>query len=235
MNRQLTLLAALGAVLLVVVAYLFLIKPQQDEVTEIRTEIESTQDQQTQVRAQISRLEDVRARIPEVEAAIAAAETILPRDDAKLAAAVRQLQVAANDSGAELTSISMGRPEAVTADADTEVTVPADLASISVTATVGGGYFQIVDFLRRVEDPALTPRAVLWGSASVTLDEYPTLTANLSGNMFAYLEDIGVDEDGAAPQPETDETETDEDVDVDVDVDVTETATETDAGTEEAL
>lgn len=210
MSRQLTLLSALGAVLLLVVAYIFVVKPKQDEIAEIRTEIESTQDQQAQVSAQISRLESVRATIPEVEAAIAAAETILPREDAKLAAAVRQLQVAANDSGAELTTISMGRPAEVT---DVEATVPEDLASITVTVSVSGGYFQIVDFLRRVEDPALTPRAILWSTSSISLDDYPTLTANLAGNMFAYLDDIGVEE-----QPAPTDTATDADVEVDVDV-----------------
>lgn len=222
MTRQATLLSVLAAVLLLVLAYFFVVKPKQDEMAETRAEIESTQSQQAQVRAQISRLENVRASIPEVEAAIAAAETIVPRDDAKLAAAVRQLQVAANDSGAVLSSVGMSRPSAVTGDGT--VDPPAGLASIGVNITVEGGYFQIVDFLRRVEDPALTPRAVLWSTSSISLDEYPTLTANLAGNMFAYLDDIGAEE----PAP----TETETDADVEVDVDVTETEVETE--TEEA-
>lgn len=219
MSRQTTLLSVLGAVLLLVVAYLFLIKPQQDEISAIRTEIDTTQEEQSQVRAQIAQLESVRATIPEVEAAIAAAETIVPHGDAKVPGAVRQLQMAANDSGVELTSVALARPTVVT-DAGPAVSIPADLASLSVTVTLSGGYYQIVDFLRRVEDPVVTPRAILWSNVAVTLEEYPTLTANLSGSMFAYLDDIGAEE------PAPTETETDADVDVDVDVDVTETETE---------
>ena len=225
MSRQATLLSVLGAVLLLVVGYLFVVKPKQDEIADIRTEIQSTQDQQRQVEAQIARLEQVRATIPEVEAAIAAADTIVPHDDAKLSAAVRQLQVAANDSGTELTTVSLARPAAVT---DTETTVPADLASINVSVTITGGYYQIVDFLRRIEDPVISPRAILWNTSSVALEEYPTLTATLTGSMYAYLEDLGDEPEAPAPtdggEQATDApTDGETDVDVDVNVDVNET------------
>ena len=213
MSRQMMLLAGLGAVLLLVVGYLFLIKPQQDEIADIQAEIEATQGQQVDVEAQIVQLEAVRARIPEVEAAIAAAETIVPRDDARLAAAVRQLQVAANESGVELTSVTMSRPSAVT---DAAADVPADLAAINLSVIIDGGYYQIVDFLRRLENPAISPRAILWSTSAVSVTEYPTLTANLTGSMYAYLEDPE-----AAPTEAP--TEDDADVDVDVDVDATET------------
>lgn len=213
MSRQMMLLAGLGAVLLLVVGYLFLIKPQQDEIADIQAEIEATQGQQVDVEAQIVQLEAVRARIPEVEAAIAAAETIVPRDDARLAAAVRQLQVAANESGVELTSVTMSRPSAVT---DAAADVPADLAAINLSVIIDGGYYQIVDFLRRLENPAISPRAILWSTSAVSVTEYPTLTANLTGSMYAYLEDPEV-------APTEAPTEDDADVDVDVDVDATET------------
>lgn len=216
MNRQFTLLTALGVVLVIVLAYLFVAKPKQNEIAQINTEIESTQDQQATVEAQIARLEDIRARIPEVEAAIAAAETIVPRDDPKLAAAVRQLQVAANESGIELSTVTMSRPTVVTSDA---ADVPADLASIGLSVSIEGGYYQIVDFLRRIEDPVISPRAILWNTSSVSLTEYPTLTANLAGDMYAYLVDPGA----AVVEEEPTEETTDDDVDVDVDVEVVET------------
>ena len=222
MNRQTTLLAVLAAVLLLVVGYLFVVKPKQGEIADIRTEIEDAQAQQSQVRAQISQLEAVRASIPEVEAALAAAETIIPRDEAELPAALRMLQMAANDSGVQLDTVSMSRPEVVATEAG--VTVPADLSQITVSVSLSGGYFQIVDFLRRTEDPVLTPRAILWSSSAVSLDEYPTLTVTLAGTMYAYLEDIGAE---PAPAPTDAGTATEEDVDVDVDVDVTETETAT--------
>ena len=99
--------------------------------------------------------------------------------------------------------------------------MPAGLATIGTTVTVSGGYFQLVDFLRRIEDPVISPRAVLWQQANVALDQYPTLTLNLSGALFAYLDDLGQ----PAPEHRRSGTEepTDGETDVDVDVDVTET------------
>ena len=107
----------------------------------------------------------MRSRSPEIEALVAAADTIIPHDDPALPAAVRQLQVAANDSGASLVSVSMSRPEVT--ESTNEAAVPAGLATIGTTVTVSGGYFQLVDFLRRIEDPVISPRAVLWQQANV--------------------------------------------------------------------
>lgn len=217
MNRQKSLLVGLVVILVLVLAYLFVVKPANEEITETQQRIEDTRAQQSVVRTQIARLEDVRERSPEVESLLAAAETVVPRGDANLPAAVRQLQVAANDSGVELASVTMARPTAT--EAVGEASVPDDLATIGVTITLNGGYFQIVDFLRRVEDPVISPRALLWNTASVALEEYPTLTASLNGAMFAYLDPADTEPAEAEPT----ETGTETDVDVDVDVDVTET------------
>ena len=206
MNRQKTLLSILGAVLLVVLAFMFLLRPQMTEADEVRVEIEDTKAQQQQVQAQIAQLEDVRSRSPEIEALVTAADTVIPHDDPALPAAVRQFQMAANESGASLVSVSTARPEV--AESVTETPFPDGLAAINTTMTVSGGYFQLVDFLRRIEDPVLSPRAVLWSQANVSLDEYPTLTLNLSGSMFAYLDDIGATPEGGSATPTDDGTET---------------------------
>ena len=217
MNRQKTLLSILGAVLLVVLAFVFLFRPQMTQADELRQDIEDTRAQQAQLRTQIAQLEDVRSRSPEIEALVAAANTIIPHDDPALPAAVRQLQVAATDSGASLVSVSMTRPEV--AESNNDVPMPEGLATIGTTVTVSGGYFQLVDFLRQIEDPVISPRAVLWQQANVVLDEYPTLTLNLSGALFAYLDDLGQ----PAPAPDTGtEQPTDGETGIDVNVDITE-------------
>lgn len=178
MNRQMTLLVAVGVVLLLVLFYLFAWAPKSEELAEVRDEIDAAVAQQSMLRSQIAELESVRATAPEIEAALATAESLVPRE-AALPSALRQLQLAADDSGTELVSIAAGRPAAVD-------TVP-ELARISLTITTSGSYFQLVDFLRRVEDPAITPRVVLFENVAVTVDEYPTLTAALTGSMFAVL------------------------------------------------
>lgn len=178
MNRQTTILAALGLLLLVVLFYLFGWKPQSEELARIEAETDSAITQQSTLEAEIASLEAIRAAAPDVEAALATAESLVPRE-ASLPAALRQLQLAADDSGVELASIAAGRPVA-------DVAVP-ELARFSLSINADGSYFQLIDFFRRLEDPAITPRIVLIENVAISAGEYPTLSAAMTGAMFAIL------------------------------------------------
>lgn len=198
MSRQVLLLSALGAVLLLVAFYFLAWAPQSERIAEIETEIEATLAQQAQTTTRIRALEEVRARAPEIEAAIGATDALIPRDPA-LPSALRQLQLAADDSGVTLLTVASGRPTAVGEGGAAELTV-----TISMT----GSYFQVVDFLRRVEDPSITPRAILWSTAAVSVAEYPELSVSLSGSMYAVLPPTTAPAAPAAPaEPETTPTE----------------------------
>lgn len=178
MNRQMLMLVGVGLVLLLVLFYLLGWKPQSEELARIQTETDSAIAQQAVLESQIASLESVRASAPEIEAALATAESLVPRE-AALPAALRQLQLAADDSGVNLVSIGPGRPAA-------DETVP-ELARIAVSINAEGSYFQLVDFLRRLEDPAITPRVILFENVAVSLGEYPILGATLAGSMYALL------------------------------------------------
>ncbi|MDX1620251.1 MAG: type II secretion system protein GspM [Nitriliruptorales bacterium] len=196
MNRNQLLLGGLGVVLLLVLFWLFLWQPQSSRIDEIETEIEDLESQRVSLEGRIASLEEVRARAPEIEAALAAAESVLPRD-AAMPILVRQLQLAAQDSGIELRAINPSRPVEFGEGAP-------ELAVINLSVDIAGSYFQIIDFLRRVEDPAITARGIEWQDISVSLGEYPTLSAVMSGETYAVLP--------APPQPgepEEDETEAD--------------------------
>jgi hypothetical protein len=84
------------------------------------------------------------------------------------------------------------------------------VSRINVNAQVSGTYFQLVDFLRRIEDPEITPRGIVWNSANLARDEYPTITATLTGSMYTRLP-------GPPPEPEVEEDD-DEDADVEVEI-----------------
>lgn len=206
MTRQAAMLTALGVVLVLVLFYFFAFAPKNEELAVLHEDIDTAVAQQATLEARIAALQEVRLRAPEIEAALAAAESIIPRESA-LPSALRQLQLAADDSGVELTTISPGRPVAVPGEV-------AELSSIGVTIAIQGSYFQLIDFLRRIEDPAITPRGILWTSGTVAPADYPQLAISLSGQMYAVLPAP------VAPAP----AETEADVNVDVDVETTEEA-----------
>lgn len=207
MTRTQSILAALGAVLVVVLFWLLLWTPKSDELAEVRAEIEGVQQEQEMTRTRIQALQAVRDRAPEIEARLAAASSLIPRDTA-LPSVLRQLQLAADESGAVLLSVSPGRPAPVEETED-------DLAAMTVSVQLAGSYFQIVDFLRRVEQPDVTPRGLIWSDLALGVEEYPQLSANLTGTMYASLP--------SAPPPsdepeEAEETGDDEDADVEIEV-----------------
>lgn len=205
MTRVQILLGALAAILVVVLFWLLLWSPQQDELQTVRDDIDRAQEQQVQLANERDQLRSVRDEAPEIESELAAGQAVVPNDPA-LPSALRQLQVAADESGATLVAVSPNRPEQVP-DADEGV------SSIAVGMQVEGGYFQLVDFLRRIEDPAISPRGLIWADATIARTEADApLTANLAGVMFVHLPSA------PEPQPESDPDDADDDPDVTIDV-----------------
>ena len=212
MTRVQLVLAGLAAVLLIVLYWLLLWSPQQDELDAVRVDIEAAQQEQDRLSLELEQLRAVRSEAPQVEAELSAARAVVPTDPG-LPATLRQLQSAADESGATLLAISPSRPEQIE-DAEQGV------SAIGVNVQLVGGYFQVVDFLRRVEDPSITPRGLVWGDLGVSRDEYPALTVSLSGTMFTHLPAPPDAEPAEEPEPDEDDADSDEaDVTVEVEED----------------
>ena len=210
-DRMTLLLVLLGAVLLVVLWYLFLFKPASEDLAQVNEEIEAAQAEQDQLRVQLAQLQDIRADSAELESTLAAYETLVPSGPG-LPSLLRQLQTAANDSGMELRAVSPSAPSPLEFGEDGPAT--ADIQSISLTVELEGGYFQLVDFLRRVEDPVIVGRVLLVDALTVGLEEYPTLTVGITARAFTTGEAGGVPEaPTTAPTPSPGGTESPEPTD----------------------
>jgi Tfp pilus assembly protein PilO len=179
MTRTTVLLSALAAILVVALFWLLLWSPRQDELAQISEETDQVLAQQAELEGRLRALQAVREQAPEAEAVLAAGEAVVPRGTA-LPSAFRQLQLSADEAGLRLISVSPGRPGAVEGG-------PATLGELPVNVELEGSYFQVVDFLRRIEDPTISPRGLEWANASLSIADYPMLTVSLSGRMYAQL------------------------------------------------
>lgn len=235
MSRQAILLATLGAILVVAAFFFLLYQPKNEELDEIRAETESIEAQQDDVRERIGELRGIREQAPELESLLEAGEAVVP-DDPALPSLLRQLEQAASDSQVTLVSIAPSRPTTVDEedeedDAEVEGTPAGDLARVSVTVEVDGTYFQPVDFLRRIEDPGISPRGVLWNTVSITEgdDELPELRASLNADVFARVPAADDEEadDGEEAEDEAGDDEENEEAGDEED------ATDDEAGTDE--
>jgi Tfp pilus assembly protein PilO len=221
MKRQMILLVALGAIALLAVFWMLLWQPQRAELAALEESIAAEETIQAELQGELTRLRSVREEAPAVVAELAAAEAVLPFDSA-LPSALRQLQTAADESQLTLVAVAPARP------AQIEGAAPG-VASIALNVQLRGSYFQIVDFLRRTEDPSISPRAMLWSTVEATKDEYPTLDVALTGAIFAQLpaapppveEAPTADAEAAEGEGENDETEGVDDAEADETTEVT--------------
>jgi Tfp pilus assembly protein PilO len=213
MKNPRALLGVLAVLLVGVLFWLLAWNPKQDEILALDEDIAAAQAEQAELQARIQRLETVRAEAPEVASLIAASEAIVPADPA-LPSALRQLQVAATDANLKLRSVSPGRPQPIE-DPEVALEPGTQLVAFDVAVIVEGSYFQIVDFLRRVEDPAITPRGLRWTQLSAAQKEegsYPLLMVDLVGRLYGVVPAGGTPEDPTLEQQDgqTDDGQTDD-------------------------
>ena len=165
-RRQELVLAAVGALLVLAAATLLLIRPTRQATAEARADRDAAVADSQNLRDQIRVLEALKPKEAELKAQAELAKAEFPATPA-LPGLVDALQDAAGQSGVELGTVAPATPEASTAN-------PL-LAEITTTVSVNGGYFEIQDFLVRLEnlvkgsDPSrVAPRSVLVESVSLT-------------------------------------------------------------------
>ena len=165
-RRQELVIAAVGALVVLIAATMLLIRPTKQSTAEARGDREVAIAESQSLRDQIKALEALKPKEAELEAKASLARAEFPTAPA-LPGLVDALQDSASLAGVELGTVAPATPKASTLNPT--------LAEITTTVDVSGGYFEIQDFLVRLEelvkgsDPGrVAPRSVL--VQSVNLD-----------------------------------------------------------------
>lgn len=178
-------LVAVGVALLVGIAFVFLLyQPLTQDEAAVRAETIGLEGQQAGLSAQIAELEQIRSNEPRIRDLLAQLEELIPSEVAQ-PRALEELQATADTAGVSVRSVSFSDP----VPAVPAVPAPnnAQLGVITTTMVLEGGYFQAVDFLRRLELEG--PRAVLTQSVAVSEGEesFPSLSTTWTGQLFALI------------------------------------------------
>jgi Tfp pilus assembly protein PilO len=213
-RRNELVLAGIGALLVLVAATMLLVRPTRQATADANATRDAAISDSQALRDQIKALEALKPNEAELRAKADLAKAEFPATPA-LPALVDALQDAASLSGVDLGTVAPSTPQTSTAS-------PL-LAEITTTVSVSGGYFEIQDFLVRLEnlvkgtDPGrIEPRSVLIDSVNLaSADESPTgdsaqATADasasadeLSGNIiltvFQLAQSSGTTSTPAAP------------------------------------
>lgn len=183
MRSRAVLIGVLVAVVLTAAFWFLLYQPARERQAALEAETAQLESQASELEGRLQALRAIREQEVEIRAALARLDELIPSGPAQ-PATIRQFQLAADAAGVTIQTITFDEPApvegATTADATTQ------LLRIPVTMVVNGGYFQMVDFFRRIEVDV--PRAVR--ISTVALAEaadpgFPVLTTTWNGDLFA--------------------------------------------------
>lgn len=226
MRNRAPLIGVLAVLLLGVAFYFLAYQPRNEDLEAVRVETAELEAERSTLTNEIRRLREIESREVEFRAALARLEEYIPTGIAQ-SSLIHHLQLSADQSGVTVDAVTFGAP-APAEEAPPTGTPGTVLGAIPVSVTVEGGYFQMVDFLRRVEVDV--PRAVLIETLSVVEgeDEFPQLSTTWNGQLFALIPDTAVTpeapadagtEDGAEAEAGDGETDADADTETDDDND----------------
>lgn len=187
MRHRAPLLALLAGLALAVGWWFLLYQPTADEIELLAAETAELETREASLRGEIAELERIRDDAVSIRAELALMEEYIPNGIAQ-PTALRDLQAAADAAGITIQTLTFGSPVAVEG-APSAGEPGRTLAYVSMSMTAEGGYFQMVDLLRRLE--VEVPRAVLVDSIAMSEGGeagFPTLSAAWSGRMFAVVD-----------------------------------------------
>lgn len=172
MRRNLAIFLA-AVVLISALFFVLVFRPQSNRIAEATDTADAEEQRVQTLRAELDRLQELERNAPELRKQAARFQAAIP-EEPRLAEFILQVQEAANASGIEWIAVNPTPPTAGP---------QAGTSDIPIQMNVNGGYFQVQDFLVRLET---LPRAVKIDSVNLGAGPagLPNLTAALSMTMF---------------------------------------------------
>ena len=181
-SRRAPLLAGIGVAVVIVAVVLFLVLPKMGEVSDAQTTLDAAVSEQQTLESQRNALLDAQERAPEAKATIAEVERLIPpvSDEPGL---LLLLNNAAMASGLDVVSFA---PSPGTFDETT------GLSTIAVSLSGSGTYFDVTEFMYRIET---LPRAAKMSTISLAPGgagegaTTSTSTLSFTGTLTLYTSD----------------------------------------------
>lgn len=139
-GREIYIIAAVLAVVMAVAWFFLLFHPLQKKLSDLDSTIASKQTSQTALRSQVNQLLPNRDAAPQNRADLVTLSKVMP-GEVGIPSIIWELTATAQDSGLDLQSITPGVPVAGT---------PFSVQPLTIAVT--GKYFDVEDFLYRVEN-----------------------------------------------------------------------------------
>lgn len=160
--------------IVIAVAFFFLLfQPQSRNIEDARLAADAMEQREQELQLELRRLESLKAQAPELQAKLQKLDSAIPTNDPQLAQFILLVEEAANTSGIEWLSVAPSVPAASEGQPNT--------LEVTISMNITGGYFQIQDFMVRLENLS---RALKISSVSLSPGELPSLTVSMQMKMF---------------------------------------------------
>jgi Tfp pilus assembly protein PilO len=188
-SRRAPLLAAVGVLVVCILAVLFFVLPKMHDVSSAKDDLDQANQEQTTLEIRKASLEQAKKDAPKAQATINNVHRRIP-PTADEPALIQYLNGAATSAGIEIVSLTPGNP---VFDQTT------GLSTITVAISASGSYFDLTQFMYNIET---LPRAAVVTTMSLApVDQSsvsPVLTMTGTVNMFTSDTSAGP---GSQPGP----------------------------------
>jgi Tfp pilus assembly protein PilO len=140
-GRVRIILTAIAVAVVLLLAFFFGIRPQQNELAELDAQIEQEENRTQQLEAELARLQELKANAPQLQARLERVRELVPQEN-QVPNFIFQVQAAADTAGVGFLQITPQLPK----------TPPegAQVAEVVIQMRAKGGYFAVQDFIRRL-------------------------------------------------------------------------------------
>jgi Tfp pilus assembly protein PilO len=195
MNRRVMMLGTVAAVAVVVVWWMFVFAPTGKQLSNQHTNLSEAQHQTQQLQAQVKQLKDLQSRSTQTQAQLSHLSAAVP-PTADQADFITSLNNTARAAGITWQSVNFSAPgSGPSGPAASSATVGPSATAIPVQIQIKGGFFQVTDYLNRLEtlDRLVVVDGVQIASASggssgkangVTTSGSGVLTVTLNSRIF---------------------------------------------------
>ncbi|MEW6188682.1 MAG: type 4a pilus biogenesis protein PilO [Actinomycetota bacterium] len=172
------------AILLVVAFFLLAWLPQQNRKAQIRKQMEEERKKQETAKATLSRLKAAKEESAQIEAKLLSLSKRIPKEP-ELPSLIIELQDIATQAGIDFISI---KPSVLSPKES--------FSEIPLSINITGGFFDVVDFLYRLEGLS---REIKVNAVNISVKEYPELSVDISASAFTLIKAQQASEGGKSP------------------------------------
>ncbi|HUQ40455.1 MAG TPA: type 4a pilus biogenesis protein PilO [Acidimicrobiales bacterium] len=193
MNRRALLFGGIAALLILLLWYFMLWSPRNSDLSEAKARTEAATLRIADLNLQLERLKKAQAEQPIKLARLSGLRAAIP-DNPQLAEFILDTNSAANSSGIDFLSVAPSPPAPPAPGS-----APGTPSQINIGLSVTGGYFQVLDFMNRLE---AMPRIVVVDT--LNLSGNPVISAQITARMFVS----GLPPEALTPAPTVPTTST---------------------------